>query len=224
MSPAARGWDRSDRAGGPPAPICTSACGPRGGGWIRRSCWPSLPVDRFPPRELSWYPPREGVIMRSRGKEPSFEEALSGLEEIVAKLESGETRLEEAGRPFEGGGLLSAGGAVGGDEKEMLPFACAVEYIHTYSLIHDDLPAMDDDDFRRGRPSCHKAFGEAEALRAGDALLTEAFRVMGESRIAERDPGSAVRAMAMLARASGACGMAGGATMARHPPRGRGPP
>ncbi|HEY5764935.1 MAG TPA: farnesyl diphosphate synthase [Candidatus Deferrimicrobiaceae bacterium] len=109
--------------------------------------------------------------------------------------------------------LLSAGGAVGGDEEEMLPFACAVEYVHTYSLVHDDLPAMDDDDFRRGRPSCHKAFGEAEAILAGDALLTEAFRVMGESRLASRDPGRAVRAISMLARASGACGMAGGQMM-----------
>ena len=109
--------------------------------------------------------------------------------------------------------LLSAGGAVGGDEEEMLPFACAVEYVHTYSLVHDDLPAMDDDDFRRGRPSCHKAFGEAEAILAGDALLTEAFRVMGESRLASRDPGRAGRSISMLARASGACGMAGGQMM-----------
>jgi len=109
--------------------------------------------------------------------------------------------------------LLSAGGAVGGDEEELLPFACAVEFVHTYSLVHDDLPAMDDDDYRRGRPSCHKAFGEAEAILAGDALLTEAFRVMGESRLAARDPGRAVRAISMLARASGACGMAGGQMM-----------
>lgn len=109
--------------------------------------------------------------------------------------------------------LLSAGGAVGGDEEELLPFACAVEYLHTYSLIHDDLPAMDDDDVRRGRPACHKAFGEAEAILAGDALLTEAFRVMGESDLAARDPGRAVRAIAMLARASGASGMAGGQMM-----------
>jgi len=109
--------------------------------------------------------------------------------------------------------LLSAGGAVGGDEEEMLPFACAVEYVHTYSLIHDDLPAMDDDDFRRGRPSCHKAFGEAEAILAGDALLTEAFRAMGESSLAAREPGRAIRAIATLAAAAGASGMAGGQMM-----------
>ena len=106
--------------------------------------------------------------------------------------------------------LLSAGGAVGGDEEALLPFACAVEYVHTYSLIHDDLPAMDDDDYRRGRPSCHKAFGEATAILAGDALLTEAFRVMGESGIAQSDPRRALSAVAVLARASGAEGMVGG--------------
>jgi len=106
--------------------------------------------------------------------------------------------------------LLSAGSAVGGNEEDLLPFACAVEYIHTYSLIHDDLPAMDDDDFRRGRPSCHKAFGEATAILAGDALLTEAFRVMGESALARKEPGRAVAAMAVLARGAGAEGMVGG--------------
>lgn len=114
--------------------------------------------------------------------------------------------------------LLSSGAAVGGAEKDLLPFACAVEYVHTYSLIHDDLPAMDDDDFRRGRPSCHRAFGEAAAILAGDALLTEAFRVMGESPLARREPSRVVRASALLARAAGASGMAGGQMMDLHPP------
>ncbi|MGI6361918.1 MAG: polyprenyl synthetase family protein [Bacillota bacterium] len=64
------------------------------------------------------------------------------------------------------------------DSSQYLPFACALEMIHTYSLIHDDLPAMDDDDFRRGQPTCHKVFGEAQAILAGDALLTYAFNCM----------------------------------------------
>ena len=68
--------------------------------------------------------------------------------------------------------------AVGGTGEKILPFACALEMIHTYSLIHDDLPAIDDDDYRRGKPTCHKVFGEAIALLAGDGLLTEAFRLM----------------------------------------------
>jgi geranylgeranyl diphosphate synthase, type II len=109
--------------------------------------------------------------------------------------------------------LLSAGDAVGGDEEDLLPFACAVEYIHTYSLIHDDLPAMDDDDFRRGRPTCHKAFGEGIAILAGDALLTEAFRVMAEAPLGGRHPGRVLRSVAALARAAGAEGMVGGQEM-----------
>ncbi|MCL2103309.1 MAG: polyprenyl synthetase family protein [Syntrophorhabdaceae bacterium] len=109
--------------------------------------------------------------------------------------------------------LFCAGKAVGGEEAELLPFACAVEFIHTYSLIHDDLPAMDDDDFRRGKPTSHKVYGEGLAVLAGDALLTEAFRIMAESRMASGDPGKAVRAIADIARASGAQGMVGGQQM-----------
>jgi geranylgeranyl diphosphate synthase type II len=109
--------------------------------------------------------------------------------------------------------LLSAGNAVGGVERELLPFACAVEFVHTYSLVHDDLPAMDDDDFRRGKPTSHKAFGEATAILAGDALLTEAFRVMAESGVASSAPDRTVRAIADIARAAGAEGMVGGQQM-----------
>src|SRR5215208_2502493 len=74
--------------------------------------------------------------------------------------------------------VLAAGEAFGAEADDLMPAACAVEMIHTYSLIHDDLPAMDDDDLRRGLPTCHKVFGEAMAILAGDALLTQAFRVL----------------------------------------------
>ena len=77
---------------------------------------------------------------------------------------------------------LAAAEACGGDWVEALPLACAVECIHTYSLIHDDLPAMDDDDFRRGKPTNHKVFGEGIAILAGDALLTQAFEIAATSR------------------------------------------
>jgi geranylgeranyl diphosphate synthase type II len=77
---------------------------------------------------------------------------------------------------------LAAAAACGGSESAALPFACAVECIHTYSLIHDDLPAMDDDDFRRGKPTNHKVFGEGIAVLAGDALLTQAFEIAAQSR------------------------------------------
>jgi geranylgeranyl diphosphate synthase type II len=94
--------------------------------------------------------------------------------------------------------------------EAVLTFACALECIHTYSLIHDDLPAMDDDDFRRGKPSCHKRFNEATAVLAGDALLTDAFAVAaacaGPALPAER----VLRAVAMLAGAAGSSGMVGG--------------
>ena len=87
----------------------------------------------------------------------------------------------------------------GGSPEKALPFACALEYIHTYSLIHDDLPCMDNDDFRRGQPSSHKKFGEANALLAGDALLTRAFGILAE---AELPPYFIVRAVDALADAA----------------------
>ncbi len=77
--------------------------------------------------------------------------------------------------------LLAAAAACGGTKKAALPLACAVECIHTYSLIHDDLPAMDDDDFRRGKPTNHKVFGEGIAVLAGDALLTQAFEIAAQA-------------------------------------------
>lgn len=101
--------------------------------------------------------------------------------------------------------------ACGEDPRAALPFACAVEMIHTYSLIHDDLPCMDDDDMRRGKPSCHIKFGEANALLAGDALLTLAFETMLDQRSGHPvDPGRTVKAAAMLAHAAGGQGMIGG--------------
>src|SRR5580765_4245848 len=77
---------------------------------------------------------------------------------------------------------LAAAEACGGSESNALPLACAVECIHTYSLIHDDLPAMDNDDFRRGKPTNHKVFGEGIAVLAGDALLTQAFEIVGQAK------------------------------------------
>jgi geranylgeranyl diphosphate synthase type II len=103
---------------------------------------------------------------------------------------------------------LAACEAVGGDPAEALDAACAVELIHTYSLIHDDLPAMDDDDFRRGRPTSHKQFGEAIAILAGDALLTEAFRVAAQPRHGRS--AEVAEVVYELARAAGAVGMVGG--------------
>ncbi len=102
--------------------------------------------------------------------------------------------------------VLMAAQAAGGADETALPAACAVEMIHTYSLIHDDLPAMDDDDLRRGLPTCHKKFGEALAILAGDALLTLAFQVLAE----HYPPRTAAACCRELAKGSGAAGMVGG--------------
>jgi geranylgeranyl diphosphate synthase type II len=94
------------------------------------------------------------------------------------------------------------------DIQRVLPFACAMEMIHTYSLIHDDLPAMDNDDFRRGRPTNHKQFGEAMAILAGDALLTKAFEIVSEYRGEHSD--AVLEAIHILAASAGTEGMIGG--------------
>lgn len=103
---------------------------------------------------------------------------------------------------------LAACEAVGGKPEDALDAGCAVEFIHTYSLIHDDLPAMDDDDFRRGRPTSHKQFGEAIAILAGDALCAEAFRVAAQNRKGREVEVAEV--VYELGRAAGAIGMVGG--------------
>jgi geranylgeranyl diphosphate synthase type II len=97
--------------------------------------------------------------------------------------------------------------ACGGEDEQALPAACAIEMIHTYSLIHDDLPAMDDDDLRRGRPTCHKQFDEATAILAGDGLLTLAFEIVAREI---RPPDVAAACCVDLANAAGAVGMVGG--------------
>ena len=96
----------------------------------------------------------------------------------------------------------------GGDIADALPFAAAVEMIHTYSLIHDDLPSMDNDDFRRGRPTNHKVFGEGMAILAGDALLTDAFLVASSASLPK--PEDMAKAVSLLAGCAGSLGMVGG--------------
>jgi geranylgeranyl diphosphate synthase type II len=104
--------------------------------------------------------------------------------------------------------VLAACEAAGGRIEDALNAACAFECIHTYSLIHDDLPAIDNDDLRRGRPTCHKKYGEATAILAGDALLTAAFEILARTDIDDKD--RVVRAVVELARAAGSTGMIGG--------------
>ena len=103
--------------------------------------------------------------------------------------------------------VILAGEFCGAPEPDMAAAACAVELVHTYSLIHDDLPAMDDDDLRRGKPTCHKVYGEAVAILAGDGLLTHAFEVLVRG---VQDPAVAGRCVAVLAEAAGPKGMVAG--------------
>ncbi len=107
--------------------------------------------------------------------------------------------------------FLAAAETVGGKAEALLPAACALEMIHTYSLIHDDLPAMDNDDYRRGKPTNHRVFGEAVAILAGDALLTLAFGLLAESGLAANVPSQIVLAVIReVARAAGSRGLIGG--------------
>jgi geranylgeranyl diphosphate synthase type II len=130
------------------------------------------------------------------------EPAAAGLEEAMRySLLAGGKRI----RPVL---ALATASATGRNPTEVLPLAAALELIHTYSLIHDDLPAMDDDDLRRGRPTCHKKFGEDVAILAGDGLYAEAFRLVLHEQ--QGDPRNLLAAVSELAAATGVNGMVGG--------------
>lgn len=144
----------------------------------------------------------------------------SNLLEFLPKREKqSETIVESMKYSLEAGGkrirpcmLIAACKMAGGNPEDAIPFACAIEYIHTYSLIHDDLPAMDDDDLRRGKPTNHVVYGEAEAILAGDALLNRAFEIMLEAIMkadAEKRDGM-LKAAFCIGEASGYSGMIGG--------------
>lgn len=141
----------------------------------------------------------------------------STLQEILPQGEGPTAQLFEAMHysVFAGGKrlrpilMLAACEAIGGDSEQARKPACALEMIHTYSLIHDDLPAMDDDNFRRGVPTNHKVFGEAVAILAGDALLTEAFRLLSQPDQI-RDAQTQLQIINIAATASGWGGMVGG--------------
>jgi geranylgeranyl diphosphate synthase type II len=132
----------------------------------------------------------------------SGQAASAGLEEAMRySLLAGGKRI----RPVL---ALATAEAIGQDAEKVLPLAAAIELIHTYSLIHDDLPAMDNDDLRRGRPTCHRAFGEDVAILAGDGLYAEAFRLLLTRQ--PGDPANLLAAAAELAAATGVEGMVGG--------------
>ncbi|MGA9172574.1 MAG: polyprenyl synthetase family protein [Thermoactinomyces sp.] len=151
--------------------------------------------------------------------EKKAEQVHEALDKYTAQMQGLPPLLKEAMRySLLAGGkrlrpvlVLSTVEALGGDESAALPFACAIEMIHTYSLIHDDLPCMDDDDYRRGKLTNHKVFGEAYAILAGDALLTEAFGLMAKGgKDALLPPEILISIIEEGARFAGARGMVGG--------------
>ncbi len=140
----------------------------------------------------------------------------TALDEFLPKAKQQPATLHEAMRYslFAGGKrlrpvlVLAAAESCGGGSEAAIPAACAVELVHTYSLVHDDLPCMDDDDLRRGRPTCHKIYGEGMAVLTGDALLTEAFLILSESNPTPRYPLAAF--IAELALTGGSTKLIGG--------------
>ncbi len=143
--------------------------------------------------------------------EESLTSFISGAENSPQKIifDSMKYSLEAGGKRIRPVLLLETIKMMGGDCSAGIPFACAVEYIHTYSLIHDDLPAMDDDDLRRGKPTNHKVFGEAVAILAGDGLLNSAFEIMSGEILKNNCVGS-VKAMNVIASCAGVNGMIAG--------------
>lgn len=148
-------------------------------------------------------------------------QAMSALEHACAHFLPEESEVCRAARySLMGGGkriravlVLSVCDMLGGNMQAAEQFASAVEMLHCYSLIHDDMPCMDNDDFRRGRPSCHKQFGESTALLAADALVTAAFEVIAHADLPAE---SRVEAAALLAKAGGARGMLYGQELDKH--------
>jgi len=135
----------------------------------------------------------------------------------MKSVEAPEVLLESMNYSLKAGGkrlrpllVLATLKSFGKPEELGIPVACAVEMIHTYSLVHDDLPSMDDDDFRRGKPTNHKVYGEAMAILAGDALLTHSFEVMEDLLNLDVKPMKVVTLMKELAKAAGPRGMVGG--------------
>ncbi|WP_419785311.1 polyprenyl synthetase family protein [Pseudodesulfovibrio sp.] len=154
---------------------------------------------------------KEKLAARGRDVEAYLGDCLRGKGAPERLLAAMEYSLLAGGKRLRPVLVLTWAEMLGGDAEAVMPFAASLELIHTYSLIHDDLPAMDDDDLRRGRPSNHKQFDEPTAILAGDGLLTEAFGLMTDASLVKGLPADRVlRAVSVLAAAAGAGGMVGG--------------
>lgn len=143
----------------------------------------------------------EDLLKKYMPKEDGYQSTI--MEAMNYSLKAGGKRL----RPIL---TLEACKVVGGNEEDAIPFAMAIEMIHTYSLIHDDLPALDNDDLRRGKPTNHKVYGEAMAILAGDGLLNYAYEVMLSNSLNKENPENYIKAINEIAKSAGIYGMIGG--------------
>ncbi|MEA3321072.1 MAG: farnesyl diphosphate synthase [Bacillota bacterium] len=152
------------------------------------------------------------TFMKDRKKlvEDALYSYMNSVEAPEVLLKSMNYSLKAGGKRLRPLLVLATLKSFGKPEELGIPVACAVEMIHTYSLVHDDLPSMDDDDYRRGKPTNHKVYGEAMAILAGDALLTHSFEVMEDLLNLDVQPMKVVTLMKELAKASGPRGMVGG--------------
>jgi geranylgeranyl pyrophosphate synthase len=161
----------------------------------------SAGTDAFGAQLESWRLRMESALAR----------CLPGPDEVPARLhEAMRYSVLGGGKRIRPALLFAAARAVGLSEDEVEAAACAIELVHVYSLVHDDMPAMDDDDLRRGRPTCHKAYDEATALLVGDGLQSLAFQLLASDPKLPASPAIRVRLIDLLARAIGTFGMAGG--------------
>lgn len=143
----------------------------------------------------------EDLLKKYMPKEDGYQSTI--MEAMNYSLKAGGKRL----RPIL---TLEACKVVGGNEEDAIPFAMAIEMIHTYSLIHDDLPALDNDDLRRGKPTNHKVYGEAMAILAGDGLLNYAYEVMLSNSLNKENPENYIKAINEISKSAGIYGMIGG--------------
>jgi geranylgeranyl diphosphate synthase type II len=153
----------------------------------------------------------ERIGQKKKAVERELERILS--EENSLLFQAMRHAVLSGGKRFRPILALSSGECFGASPDLVLPFACALELIHNYSLVHDDLPSMDNDDFRRGKPSCHKAYGEDIAILAGDSLLTMAFEILAQAPLKKNPQVKREQIIMEISQSAGARGMAGGQLM-----------
>jgi farnesyl diphosphate synthase len=167
----------------------------------RPSADAAVPRDAFPELLKSWQARMEVALS---ARLPAADEVPMRLHQAMRYSALG------GGKRIRPALVFATGRTIGVSEEELDPVACAIEFVHVYSLVHDDLPAMDDDDLRRGRPTCHKAYDEATAVLVGDALQSLAFEVLARDPALTASPATRLRLIELLGEASGTFGMAGG--------------